>query len=148
MEGAWCFEGSCASGTVPLPAPFSASTDARRPDSSSTPIVAEQLLKKLLLHFVESWVQMTSSPLPMVSAPQPCQIYSSSQALIFDFSAFWLRPNVVGGNRRAVSLAERMSAGNQCDRFSSFMAMRLNVSRISLAAAMGSGLPFGPSGFT
>ena len=31
---------------------------------------------------------------------------------------------------------------------SSFIAMRLNVSRISLAAAIGSGLPFGPSGLT
>ena len=31
---------------------------------------------------------------------------------------------------------------------SSFIAMRRNVSRMSLAAATGSGLPFGPSGFT
>ncbi len=31
---------------------------------------------------------------------------------------------------------------------SSFIAMRANVSRMSLAAASGSGLPFGPSGLT
>ena len=31
---------------------------------------------------------------------------------------------------------------------SSFMAMRAKVSRMSLAAASGSGLPLGPSGFT
>ena len=31
---------------------------------------------------------------------------------------------------------------------SSFIAMRSNVSRMSRAAASGSGLPFGPSGFT
>ena len=31
---------------------------------------------------------------------------------------------------------------------SSFIAMRANVSRMSRAAASGSGLPFGPSGFT
>jgi hypothetical protein len=31
---------------------------------------------------------------------------------------------------------------------SSFMAMRRNVSRMSLAAASALGLPFGPSGFT
>ena len=31
---------------------------------------------------------------------------------------------------------------------SSFMAIRANVSRISLAEAKGSGLPLGPSGFT
>jgi hypothetical protein len=31
---------------------------------------------------------------------------------------------------------------------SSFIAMRLKVSRMSVAAASGSGLPFGPSGFT
>ena len=31
---------------------------------------------------------------------------------------------------------------------SSFMAMRLKVSRMSFAAAIGSGLPSGPSGFT
>ena len=31
---------------------------------------------------------------------------------------------------------------------SSFIAMRPNVSRMSSAAAIGSGLPLGPSGFT
>jgi hypothetical protein len=31
---------------------------------------------------------------------------------------------------------------------SSFIAIRLKVSRMSRAAASGSGLPFGPSGFT
>ncbi len=31
---------------------------------------------------------------------------------------------------------------------SSFIAIRLNVSRMSRAAATGSGLPLGPSGFT
>ena len=31
---------------------------------------------------------------------------------------------------------------------SSFIAMRAKVSRMSLAAATGSGLPFGPSGLT
>ncbi len=31
---------------------------------------------------------------------------------------------------------------------SSFIAMRRNVSRMSRAAAIGSGLPFGPSGLT
>jgi hypothetical protein len=31
---------------------------------------------------------------------------------------------------------------------SSFMAMRAKVSRMSRAAASGSGVPFGPSGFT
>jgi hypothetical protein len=32
--------------------------------------------------------------------------------------------------------------------YSSFIAIRLNVSRMSRAAATGSGLPFGPSGLT
>jgi hypothetical protein len=31
---------------------------------------------------------------------------------------------------------------------SSFIAIRPNASRMSAAAAIGSGLPFGPSGFT
>ena len=48
----------------------------------------------------------------------------------------------------------RRAFGRSCgrrderDRSSSFIAMRENVSRISRAAATGSGLPFGPSGFT
>jgi hypothetical protein len=58
-----------------------------------------------------------------------------AEALQFDFGAFRLGADVV-----PPAISATVS--------SSFMAMRLNVSRMSLAAATGSGFPLGPSGFT
>ena len=70
-----------------------------------------------------------------------------TEALIFKGTGFRLRTD----QRRiacAVGLAEGVAARNQRDVSSSFIAMRKKVSRMSLAAATGSGLPFGPAGFT
>ena len=49
-------------------------------------------------------------------------------------------PDPFGGPGRAPTMSAAVS--------SSFIAIRKNVSRMSTAAAIGSGLPSGPSGFT
>ena len=52
-------------------------------------------------------------------------------------------------NRIAVARNRYIKAVQEYNTMaSSFIAIRRNVSRMSLAAASGSGLPFGPSGFT
>jgi hypothetical protein len=45
-------------------------------------------------------------------------------------------------------LPEGVAAGDESDGLLEVIAMRANVSRMSRAEASGSGLPFGPSGFT
>ena len=49
---------------------------------------------------------------------------------------------------RAVHLAERVAADVSATVSSSFMAIRLNVSRMSWADRIASGTPFGPWGLT
>ena len=92
---------------------------------------------------------MTSSPLVMASSPlpvpkvflqpRPCSSRgapSGSRPTYSDASAApWVLPKVCPPAIRATVS-------------SSSMAMRANVSRMSRAAATGSGLPFGPSGLT
>jgi hypothetical protein len=70
-----------------------------------------------------------------------------TQALLLDASRLGLRPNMfhVTG---AVGLVERVAAAMRATVSSSFIAMRAKTSRTSRAAAIGSGLPFGPSGLT
>src|SRR5215471_4537844 len=72
MVGAWCFEGSCASGTVPAPAPFFA-THWFAPAGLfvSSHSYLNRFSKKLLLHFVGVVVQVTSRPLPIASPALP-----------------------------------------------------------------------------
>ena len=85
---------------------------------------------------------IASRPLPLPKLffqPRPCSsiaapsgsgpTYSSGSA------APWVLPNVW-----PPAISATVS--------SSFIAIRPNVSRMSRAAAIGSGLPFGPSGFT
>ena len=99
-------------------------------------------------HFVGSLVQAPSSPLVSVSGPlplpkvffQPRPCCSTGQAsgsgpMQSGLTAPWHLPNV---------WPPTMSASVS----SSFIAIRRKVSRMSLAAASGSGLPLGPSGFT
>src|SRR5579863_5170946 len=72
MDGACFFEGLCASGTVSLPAPFfGVHWCAPAGLLVSSHSYLNKFSKKLLLHFVGVVVQVTSNPLPMVSAPQP-----------------------------------------------------------------------------
>ena len=84
---------------------------------------------------------MASSPLPVPNAlRQPSPISCSGAASgsgprLAASAAPWVLPNECPPAMRATVS-------------SSFIAIRRNVSRMSTAAASGSGLPLGPSGFT
>src|ERR1700683_2921551 len=72
IDGACFFDGSWASGTVPLPAPFfGVHWGAPAGLLVSPHSYCNKFSKKLLLHLVGVVVQVTSKPLPMVSAPCP-----------------------------------------------------------------------------
>src|SRR5580700_8205647 len=71
-----------------------------------------------------------------------------SEALILDVGAFWFVTHILSGNTGAVGLAKVCPPAMSATVSSSFIAIRAKVSRISRAAAIGSGFPFGPSGFT
>ena len=99
-------------------------------------------------HLVGSLVHAPSSPLVIVSTPtpvpdeflQPMSCASTGQAsgskpTYSGSTAPWHLPKVWPPTIRATVS-------------SSFIAIRLNVSRMSCADAIGSGFPFGPSGFT
>ncbi|SHT60093.1 Uncharacterised protein [Mycobacteroides abscessus subsp. abscessus] len=91
---------------------------------------------------------MTSSPLPIASLPfpepnalfQPMPICSSGAAS----GSGPTRPASPAPCVLPKVWPPTMSAAVS----SSFIAIRPKVSRISIAAASGSGLPFGPSGLT
>src|SRR5882672_5857513 len=72
IVGACFLEGSCASGTVPAPAPpcgFHWCAPAGLFTNSHSKV--NKFLKKLLLHFVGVVVQAPSSPLVIVFTPTP-----------------------------------------------------------------------------
>jgi hypothetical protein len=104
--------------------------------------------KKLLSHVVGVGVQVTSRPLTVASAPTPvpyvlfqprpcCSIGAPSGS----------GPTYSAGAAPCV-LPNVWPPAISATVSSSFIAMRRNVSRMSRAAASGSGLPFGPSGLT
>ena len=104
--------------------------------------------KKLLLNFVGVLVQVTSGPPVMQSGPMPV-LY-----LLFQPRPWSSRAPASGsgptsdGSPAPWVLPKLWPPAINATVSSSFIAMRRNVSRMSLAAAFGSGLPFGPSGFT
>src|SRR5579863_10522771 len=72
MDGACFFEGLCASGTVPLPAPFlGVHWCAPAGLLVSSHSYLNRFSKKLLLHFVGVLLQVTSGPPVIVSLPLP-----------------------------------------------------------------------------
>src|SRR5215471_17085904 len=72
MAGARRFEGSCASGMLPSPAPFfGLHWCAPAGLLVSSHSYLNKLSKKLLLHLVGVVVQMTSRPLPIASPALP-----------------------------------------------------------------------------
>src|SRR5690349_22635749 len=109
---------------------------------------SNRFLKKLLLHLVGVCDHVTSGPPVMASQPIPVlyllfhprpwssRSAPSGSAPISDGSpAPWVLPKLW-----PPAISATVS--------SSFIAMRKNVSRMSFAAAIGSGLPFGPAGLT
>ena len=113
------------------------------------PLVAEQVLEEVVV------------PLRRVGGPDDLQPAGDgvvtlagaegvlpAQALLFDRRAFGLATDVLVASAAPWVLPKVCPPAMSATVSSSFMAMRANVSRMSRAAATGSGLPFGPSGFT
>src|SRR4029077_16112468 len=112
------------------------------------PFIFEQVFKKVVPHFVGVVLQVTSGP-PVIASlplpvpnllfqPRPCSSISAASGSGPTSAASpapWVLPKLC---------PPAMSATVG----SSFIAMRLKVSRMSTAAATGSGLKFGPFGFT
>ncbi len=104
--------------------------------------------KKLLSHVTGVGVQAPSRPLVMVSSPLPLP-----WRLVQPSPISWRGAASGSGPTSAASpapwfLPKVWPPAISATVSSSFMAMRRNVSRMSWAAASGSGFPFGPSGFT
>jgi len=70
MVGTCFFEASCASGVM-AGAFFACHWNAPAGLLVSSHSKPNRVSKKLLSHFVGVWVQVTSRPLPIVSAPRP-----------------------------------------------------------------------------
>src|SRR5271165_411114 len=150
MVGAWRFDGSCASGTVPA-ADASLGFHWKAPAGLlvSSHSYLNRFSRKLLSHFTGLVVHAPSRPLLMVLTPlpspklllqpRPCSSIGapsgSRPTYLLGSAAPWVLPKVCPPAMRATVS-------------SSSIAIRAKVSRISLAAATGSGLPLGPSGFT
>src|SRR3954467_12098001 len=109
---------------------------------------SNRFLKNRLLHFVGVCVQVTSGPPVMASAPNPVP------CLLFHPRPWSSRAPLSGsgptrdGSPAPCVLPKLWPPAISATVSSSFMPRRKNVSRISLAAATGSGFPFGPSGLT
>ena len=104
--------------------------------------------KKLLLNFVGVLVQVTSGPPVIACAPTPVS-YLLFQPRPWSSSApaSGSLPTSDGSPAPCV-LPKLWPPAISATVSSSFIAMRLKVSRMSFAAARGSGLPLGPSGLT
>ena len=105
--------------------------------------------KKPLLHWVGVAVHVTSRPLVIVSAPLPLPKPCFQPKPISSMSApSGSAPTYCSGSAAPCVLPNVWPPAISATVSSSFIAMRPNVSRMSRAAAIGSGLPFGPSGLT
>src|SRR5678809_1143253 len=115
MVGACFLDGSCASGTVPAPAPPLGRHWCAPPGLlKSSHSKLNRFQKKLLLHLVGVLVQMPSRPLVIASPPLPV-------------------PKEFFQPKPCCSSGAPSGSGPQLE---------------SRAAAMGSGFPLGPCGFT
>ena len=84
----------------------------------------------------------------MVSAPLPVPyVFFQPRPWCVDRATLGFRADAVG-SPAPWALPNVCPPAMSATVSSSFIAMRRKVSRMSLAAASGSGLPFGPSGFT
>ena len=105
--------------------------------------------KNLLLHRVGVCVQVTSRPLVIASRPLPLpKLLLPAEALLLDGGGLGLGADVPSGSAAPWVLPNVWPPAISATVSSSFIAMRPNVSRMSRAAASGSGLPLGPSGLT
>ncbi len=105
--------------------------------------------KKLLSHLVGVVVQMPSRPLVIVSSPLPVpKVFFHPKPCSWMSAPSGSRPTYLLGSAAPWVLPNVWPPAISATVSTSFIAMRRNVSRMSVAAASGSGLPLGPSGFT
>ena len=99
-------------------------------------------------HLVGVSVQMPSRPLTIASGPLPLRkVLFQPRPICSSGAASGSGPTCSAGPAPCV-LPNAWPPAISATVSSSFIAMRRNVSRMSRAAATGSGLPFGPSGLT
>ena len=104
--------------------------------------------KKLLSQVIGVSVQMTSRPLVIASLPTPLpKVLFQPSPCCSSGAASGSGPTLSSGPAPWV-LPKVWPPAISATVSSSFIAIRRNVSRMSRAAASGSGLPFGPCGLT
>ena len=147
--GACFFAGSCASGTVATSEAFSGSyCDAPAGLFVNAHSYWCRFSMKLLSHFTGFSVQAPSRPLVIVSPPLPLpKLLVQPRPCSSIPAASGSAPTWLSG-AAPCALPKVCPPAISAMVSSSFIAMRLNVVRMYLAAASGSGLPPGPSGFT
>ena len=100
-------------------------------------------------HVVGVGVQVPSSPLVMASSPMPVpKLFAQPRPCSASGAPSGSGPTWPTGTAAPCVLPKVCPPATSATVSSSFMAIRRNVSLMSLAAASGSGLAFGPSGFT
>jgi hypothetical protein len=105
--------------------------------------------KKLLSQVTGVGVQVPSSPLVMVSAPLPVPwLFFQPSPISCSGAASGSGPTWPAGTAAPWVLPKVCPPAMSATVSTSSIAIRRNVSRMSAAAASGSGSPFGPSGFT
>ena len=147
--GACFFDGSCASGTVATVSGFfGAYCDLPAGLFVSSHSWPCRFSMKLLSHFTGSVVQAPSRPLVIVSPPLPLPWVFFQPRPCSSMPAPSGSGPTVSSGAAPCALPKVCPPAMRATVSSSFIAMRLNVWRMNFAARPGSGLPFGPSGFT
>ena len=137
-------------GTVPAPAPsFGCHWWAPAGLLVSSHSKPNRWSKKSLLHRVGVVVQVTSMPLVIASAPLPVpKLFFQPRPISSSGAPSGSLPTYSSGSAAPWVLPNVWPPAISATVSSSFIAIRSNVSRMSRAAAIGSGLPLGPSGLT
>jgi len=111
------------------------------------PLELEKVFQIAVVHCVGMGVQLPSMPLVMVYSAKPVPFGFCQPRPIASIGAISAGSNLVGRNH-AMAFAEGVTAGDQRNCSSSFMAIRVKAMRMSRADPIGSPLAYGPSGLT
>src|ERR1700760_899296 len=150
MIGAWRTVGSCASG---VSAAALGSDGIHCVAPAGLLVFTQSNLNRLSRYWVVNKVGLTdqepSSPLVMASAPLPLpHLLAQPSPCCSTPAEAGSGPRHLEGSCAPCALPKVWPPAMRATVSSSFMAMRPKASRMSFAAASGSGLPFGPSGLT